>query len=854
MNKTEPFGFDIRNLPLVNMAYTATRHLNVTSRSLLLLKTLAMVLLCLLYTNTIVAQTTIVEGRVTDAKTGEGIAFAGLAFSGTTMGTTTDFNGYYIIETSKPADSLRCTFVGYDMQTVFIKRNQRQTVNFILQPTAYDIGVVEIRPGENPAHILLRKIIEHKPENDKSKFETYEYETYNKLQFDLNNFTEKISKRKALKQISFIFDNVDTSETGKAYLPVFITETVSDVYFQKNPLDKKEIVKASRVSGLKNESVSQFLGDMYQNLDIYDNSILLFDKNFVSPISNSGLLFYKYYLTDSTYMGEHWCYKVDFTPRFKQDLTFTGFFWVADTSFAIKKIQFQLNKDANLNFVKDFFVQQEYERFDGKYWMRTYEKVVADFNPLKTGTMGMYGRKTTYYRNIKVNQPIAEKALKGAANIEVRDDAMDKDDTYWANNRPDSLTKAEQTIYNMVDTIKTLPIYRNTVDLVYGFITGYLKAGPLELGPYYSIMSFNQLEGNRFRFGMRTSNKFSTRLELGGYGAYGLRDKEWKYYGGFRYMIGKRPRRVIGASYRHDVELLGLSNTSTVQLNIIASVGRRRPLDQLIRTTYATAYYEHEWFQGFSNTLTIAHKEYNPAGIFRFERLNPDGTLTQFGSIKTSEVTLTTYFAYDEKYVSGEFDRTSLGTRYPKLTLTTTFGFKGVLGSDFQYQKLKLNIDDRFRINPLGYTDYNIEIGKIFGKVPYPLLNIQTGNETFAYSSYYFNMANFYEFATDQYLRLFVTHHFDGLLFNKIPLFRKLKWREVATFKGVIGNVSAQNRSVYQFPSLMYDLGGKPYMEAGVGIENIFKVFRVDVVWRLTHLDHAEISKIGIRGALQVTF
>jgi hypothetical protein len=351
---------------------------------------------------------------------------------------------------------------------------------------------------------------------------------------------------------------------------------------------------------------------------------------------------------------------------------------------------------------------------------------------------------------------------------------------------------------------------------------------------------------------MRTSNNFSKRIEFSGYGAYGMRDKEWKYFGGFRYMIAKAPRQVVGGSYRHDIELLGLNNTSTIQLNVLASIGRRRPLDQLLLTTNATVYYEREWFSGFLNKITLSRKEWMP-GLFQFNRINPDNSTTSVSHFTTTEATLMTYFAYDEKYVNGEFDRTSLGTRYPRITLYATFGFKNVLGGSFNYQQLKLQIDDRFRYNPFGYTDFSLEAGKTFGSVPYPLLNIQTGNETYGYSSYYFNMTNFNEFACDQYVRLFATHHFDGLFLNKIPLLRKLKWREVATFKGVIGSLSAKNRNgVYQLPAGMYDLAGRPYMEVGVGIENIFKILRIDALWRLTHLNHPDVPKFGIRAAIQI--
>lgn len=817
-----------------------------------LYKAVVCLLVGLLFSFTLYSQNTIIEGKVTDAKTGEPIPFAAISLKGTSLGTVTDFDGNYTLEfTKRNADSLKCVSIGYITETVVFKKGIKQVQNFKLVPTSYSISEVVIRPGENPAHILLRKIIEKKPQNDKARYNTYNYEVYNKLQFDLMDFSEKLPNRKILKKIKFIFNNIDTTADGRRFLPFFMTESFSDFYFRKNPLDKKEIIKATKSSGVRNSSLSQFLGDSFIDFDIYNNFVKVASKSFISPIANSGLLFYKYTLADSAFIGNHWCYKVEFKTRAKQDLTFEGFFWVNDTSFAIKRIQMEVNKDANLNFIKTATVLQDYEPVDGKYWMRTEENIDAELDPIKEiGKSGLFVHKKTIYSNIKVNKPIEDKYLKGGNVIELTDDAMDKKEAYWDSIRPDTLTRTQASIYHIVDTLKSLPVYKRWEKIGYMAMTGFIPVGPFELGPYFSIFTTNTIEGSRYRFGFRTSNKFSRYVEFGLYGAYGVKDAKWKYGGNFRWRITKKRRQIISLDYKHDVELLGLSSRANLQLNIAASIGRRRPLNSLIFSSNANIFYEVDWFTGFTSKLTLTHRKFLPAGVFNFIR--PSDNPVTLPSLTTSEISLMTYFAYGDKYVGGQFDRVSAGTKYPAITLTATFGIKGIIGSQYNYQKLVLGIADRFRINPLGYTDYYIEAGKIFGTVPYPFFNVHIGNETYALSSEYFNMANFFEFATDKFARLNVTHHFDGLLFNRIPLIRKLKWRELVFFKTVTGRISEKNQNEMLLPQGMYDLKGKFYMETGVGIENIFKVFRIDVLWRLTHLDHADTPRIGIRGAIQI--
>ncbi|MFM1931097.1 MAG: hypothetical protein RL226_400, partial [Bacteroidota bacterium] len=356
-------------------------------------------LYCLLHAATAYAQKTVVKGRVTDAVTGEGMPFVNILFVGTKSGTNTDLDGYYTLETYYASDSLRASFIGYTPSTKKVKRDAVQTINFALSQTSVQLEAAVIKPTEeeNPAHPIVRGILRNKDINNREKLEAYEYELYNKVEFDLNNITEEFRNRKIWRSFDFVFDNIDSTEE-KIYLPVFMTESMSNFYYRKNPKTSKEIIRATKVSGVENSSVSQFLGDMYQNVNIYDNNIVVFGKSFVSPISNSGFAFYRYYLMDSAYIDNKWCYQIKFQPKRKQELTFDGEFWVNDTTYAIKIVEATIAKDANINYIHNLKVRQEYNEVENEVWMLTKDQLTIDFN-LTDKTMGFYGRKTTTYRD-----------------------------------------------------------------------------------------------------------------------------------------------------------------------------------------------------------------------------------------------------------------------------------------------------------------------------------------------------------------------------------------------------------------------------------------------------------------------
>lgn len=804
----------------------------------------------------------VISGKVFDAKTKEPLPFVNVILKGSTAGATSDFDGNYYIKTSQKGDSIVASYIGYKRFSVAIKKGIPQNVNVPMElfEEGVSLNEVVINPGENPAHKYIKAVIAHKEINNKRKLSGYEYEAYNKLEFDLNNIPKNLKDKRAFKPVKFIFDNVDSSNSSeKAFLPLFMIETLSEFYYRDEPKQKKEIIKASKITGFENQSVSQVMGDMYQNVNVYDNDIIVFGKNFKSPVCDNAIFNYKFYLEDSLYIVGKWCYHIRFKPRRKQELLFSGNLWIADSTFGVKRLEMSIPKDANINFITAANIIQEFTLEDS-VWMLQKDRLVIDFQPdigiSKKEGVGIYGRKTTSYKNIVVNKPKPNDFFKFGDNIIVEVDATKKTEEFWSIARHDSLTANEQKIYKMIDTIQTLPIYRSWVGVISVLVAGYKTIGNFEIGPYFNLMSYNQLEGPRFRFGGRTSSKFSRWYEISGYTAYGTRDEKWKYSVGFKTFLSKKPyRQLIGINYKSDLEILGQSQNGFSQDNFFASFFRRTPLNSLTRVDQTQVWYDHEWFQGFSNKVTFINRKLSPVGGFSYDFERATGDTIQKDYIRTSEIRFTTRFAFDEKYINGDFTRTSLGTKYPVLQLTYIKSLKQIYEGQYDYHKLVINVNDRIRFGQLlGYTDFSIEGGKIWGNVPYPLMELHGGNQTYIYDYMSYNMMNFYEFASDQYASFWMFHHFEGLFLNKIPLLKRLKWREVVTYKVLFGSVTDINKKELIFPTTLNSFNPRiPYQEASVGIENIFKFFRVDAFWRLTYKEQVK-SPFGIRAGFQMSF
>jgi hypothetical protein len=708
-------------------------------------------------------------------------------------------------------------------------------------------------PGENPAFEILRNISANKNKNNPDRFSSYQYHSYNKLRLDLNNVEENFKNQRILREFQFVFEHMDSSEVfGKNYLPVLISESTSRYYYTRNPTVEREVIEAFRISGIQNNTISQFSGKMYQKINVYDNFMTLFEPGFVSPIADFGRFYYKYVLEDSATFDGSYCYKISFKPKRKKERTFYGYFWVADTSFAIKKVQLRISKDANINFLNDLIAINEFNKVNDSTWFLSREDLMLDFF-ITDKTTGFFGRKTSVYDNIILDQPIPDSIADLKTDIYADEDKITKEDAYWEENRKVDLTEEEADIYEMVDSVTNVPTFKRIYGMIEMLVDYYYVLGPVEIGPYYTFYSFNPIEGHRFRFGGRTSNNFSTKLRLGGHIAYGTKDKEVKYGLGTEYMFNTNPRIYAGMSYYHDIRQLGKSQNAFLDDNFFASILRRNPNYKLTMVNQYNAFLEREWFQGFSNTFSVRYQELFPSDYVPFNVIVEGADPVSLEKIITAEVTLTTHFSYREKFLLGKFERKSLGSHYPTIDLDLTYGPKGFLNSQYDYFKMRLQFSDKVETNPLGYFRYRITGGKIFGTLPYPTLELHEGNETYAYDPYAFNMMNYYEFVSDEYMIFSVEHHFQGFFLNRIPGMRWLGLREVVTGKALIGRLNDRNKNVMEFPEGLTALS-KPYYEASVGIENILQLFRVDAMWRFSYRDHQNIQKFGFRISMQLTF
>jgi len=807
-------------------------------------------------------QKTKVYGVITDKITKETIPFATISFKGTKTGTTSDIDGNYLLESYYSSDSIIVSFVGYAPKTIGIKKDQSQKVNIALatsEKILTEFVVEASKKDENPAHALIKKVIDNKKINNRVKLDAYEYEVYNKIEFDINNLDEKFMNRKVFQKFDFVFDMIDSTDE-KPYLPIFIIESLSDYHYRRKPEEKKEIIKATKISGPENESISQYLGDMYQNINLYDNTMYIFGRQFISPTNNNMLLHYKLYLTDSGYIDNNWCYKLEFMPKRKSDLAFVGEMWVHDTTYAVKVFEASIAGDANINFINSYRIKQTFEQVEDEVWMMTLDETIADINPLENDKQkGFYGRKTTSYKNFVINKPRDDEFYNGT-DILVLDSVQNKSSEFWDEQRHIKLTEKENKIYHMIDTVKNLPIVKTYIDVIQTLVTGYKVLGPIELGPYSSIYSYNPIEGHRFSAGIQTSNDFSTQIMFKGNVAYGLTDEEWKYNLGTKFFISKskKPRRLVDIKYVNDVTQFDRQLFEPYSQNIISSFLRRNPYNKLINLEGLRVHYFHEWFEGFSNSISVSNYNIKALGdVLTFSKTQGPVT-SSVNSLYNSEITLGMRFAKDEKFVSGEFNRISLGSAKPIFELDASFGVKGVLNSGYDYQKVKFGVKDRVLLGYWGIFRYDLEIGKLWGTVPFPFLFIHNGNETWGYNNNDFNAMNIGEFMSDEYVSLSVAHYFGGVFLNRIPLLRKLKWRELITGKIVYGRLNDRHAQVLDLPSFSSSLSDKPYAEVSAGIENIFKVVRVDAIWRLTYLDNnaqdISVLRFGIRAKLQFEF
>lgn len=815
----------------------------------------------------LMAQQYKVSGVVRDAHSQEIIPFATLQFVHTQTGMVSNAEGKYLFELNViPSDSLLVRVMGYNILKLPVDKTlKEQTINFEVTRSDVSLKTYEVKANVNWALILLKQIIKHKPENNYNRLDNYKYEVYNKLELDMKNLNkEKLGKNRFTKPFAFILNNVDSTSEDKPFLPIFLTETLSDYYFQSSPRKTKEVIKAARTSGIDNESVTKFLGGMYQNINVYDNFIPVFDKQFVSPIHHNGAFYYDYSIADTQYINSQRFIKLNFTPKRKGENTFIGDIWVHDTTYAVQKTTLSVPRDANINFVHKISMVQEFRQLADSSWFLYKDKFIADFwapSPRPGKTFDFIGRKTTTYDNVITNDTAATNIFsdkKYPEAVVVLDSARARKDSFWMDNRPEDLSKNEEGIYKMVDTLQKMPLFRTYSNTIRFLATGYKPIGPIEWGPYYYLFSQNRLEGFRLRLDLGTTPKFNKDLYLYGYLAYGFKDQVYKGKMSALWLLKRHPRTYLYAAFTKDLDN-GTHYYDEVGTDNIFTLAIRKggvPQKFLMINEKRFEFFK-EYYSGFSHQVSLVHKEVRPfeplpTAAFYPKQSNGRDPLTSM------EVEVKFRYAFHEQFLEGNYYRISLGSKYPIAEFKFAAGIPGIANSGQQYQRMTLSVSDYVKLPPFGSFYYNVFGGKIFGTVPYTSLEVHPGNEIYYYNKYAFNMMNRFEFISDQYAGFNIEHTIGNGVFGYIPLIKKLKWRQFWTAKGVIGSLSESNQQLnlhngYPFKTLK----GDPYLELGTGIENIFKFLRVDFIWRVTpdvQPGEPANKRFGVFGSFKLQF
>ncbi len=802
------------------------------------------------------AQKTIVSGKVVDEASKEGIANVKIQFFNSKIGVLSDSLGNFNLETYYATDSLQFSFPGYATVRFKIKLDQTQVLNVKLAVKIANFEEITIRPpDELPSTRLHKKVIAHKKVNNREKLDAYEYELYNKIQLDGNNLGDKFNQIGLVKKLDFVLNYMDTSAEGQTFLPLVLSESVSDFYFTNNPKNKKEVVKATRVTGIENFTISQFLGDMYLEINVYDNIIDLFGKSFISPIANYSRSYYKYFLEDSTYIGTDWCYKLRFIPKRKGDLVFEGEMWIHDTTYAVKQIKANITGLANLNYIQDFYFEQDFKQIEQEVWMLTNEKLIADLR-LKQGTklIGLYARRSSSRKNFVVNTKRPKEFYKSDNTVEIMDGATNKTKEEWSELRHSALNLNEKGIDLMIDSLNKAPLFIKLKKLTYFAATGYFPLGKVELGSVFSLLSSNPVEKYRVSLGLRTSNDFSRRIELGGTLGYGFLDQRWKYGALIRYNVSPKKRALLSGYYNFNIEQIGQSPTAVALGSTFATVFSTAPFDKLTFVKKVGLNFEKDVKKDIVIFTGMEWKQFNPLGVTSYLCYNPSSQIIDtVNQIRTAEITARFRWTKDEEFISGAFDRTSVTSSFPILSIQAIFGVKGIFGSQYNYQKLEFQLEHNTQVGIFGRMKYGASVGYVFGITAYPFLKVHEGNQSLWLQTSTFNKLNFVEFVSDQYVSSFIENHWEGLFFDRIPLVNKLKMRLVTTGRIMYGGVSERHNQVMLMPSFVKKFGNVPYAELSIGIENIFKVLRVDLVWRMTH-NTPGISPLGVRANFSFNF
>lgn len=825
-----------------------------------------------------------IKGLVTDSVSGEPLPYVSIIVKGTTTGAATDLDGRFslTVPSSASGKMLEVSYLGYSTKQVPLKSGQSLSIQ--LAPTGIALNEVVVKPGreryrrrDNPAVAFVKNVIERRDANDPRNHDYYSYDRYQKMVFAMNDYKPKKREDGKTGKFDFLEEFIDTLDVGTTILPISEKEHFETVYYRRDPHSEKRLVKGDKSAGVdevfSRDGIQQFLNEAFREVDIFRNNIPLFLQRFVSPLSSLGPTFYKYYLMDTLEIDGQKCMDLGFVPFNSESFGFTGHLYVTlDSTYFVRRVLLNVPKDINLNFVSHMTIDQTFRREPDGTRLITKDDIRVNFK-LSEKSKGMFAQRLIVYSNHSFEPDTAQLAIfeQPAPSITLKE-AYTQTDKFWEENRPqEGRRRNPNTVDKLMAKLRSIPIFYITEKIVTILVSGYVPAtkdeanNKFEFGPMNTTISGNAIEGARFRVGGTTTPQFHKRLTLDGFAAYGVRDKKMKYDALVEYSFIDRkqyrkefPMHSIRFEYMYDINKLGQQYMYTSKDNFLLAIRRKRDT----RATYlrkAELTYTREHYNGISYSAVLRNKREYATPYAVFDRINADGSLTSLDHYDMTELELNFRYGYNEKFYQTRNNRIPITFDAWVFNLSHVMGWKGFLGSSYNYQRTDIGLQKRLWFSAFGYTDIILKAGKVWTKVPYPLLILPNANLSYTIQPEAYTNMNAMEFINDEYASWDVTYYMNGLLLNRIPLIKKLKWREVFCFRGLWGHLSDKNNpakstGLFAFPEGSMTLGKAPYMEASVGIENIFKFLRLDYVWRLNYRDNPDIQTHGVRCTMRIQF
>ncbi len=832
-----------------------------------------------------------IQGVVTDSLTNDPIPYLSVFYEGKGVGSITDNDGNYKVETRKGWNKLTFSAVGYVTKVVNIIPGVTKNLNVRMRPDDIMLDEVVVKPKRekysrknNPAVELMKKVIAHKKNNKLSENDYYQYNKYQKITMSLNDVTPEMLEKGMYKKMPFLKDQIELcEETNKFILPISVDETASQKIYRKHPKSEKTIIKGMSSTGVNElfatgDMLSTVLKDVFTDVNIYDNDIRLLQYPFISPISSSDAIsFYKFYIMDTTFVDKDKCFHLTFVPNNSQDFGFTGHLYVlADSSYTVKKCTMNLPKKSGVNFVDNMDIIQEFEQLPNGEWVLKTDDMIVEMTLMKI-MQGFQIRRTTRYSDYAFDELPQQLFKRKGAEIKEAD-AMMRGDDFWNQYRPVPLTQTESSMDMLVKRLEQMPGFKYVIFVLKAFIENFVETGTKEhpskvdIGPVNTMISNNYIDGVRLRMSAQTTANLNPHLFLKGYYAYGFKDHRSKYMGEVEYSFNKKeylprefPKNSITFSYQYDVMSPTDKFLKTDKDNVFVSF-KTSTVDQMSYVRNIALKYENETQFGLKTTVEVKHSTDEPTGGLAY--ITNDDQKTLVPEIQTMEASLAFRYAPGETFVNTKQRRIPVSFDAPVFTLSHTAGFKGVLGGEYNYNLTEIGLYKRFWFSSWGKIDMFVKGGAQWNKVPFPLLIMPAANLSYILQRETFNLINNMEFLNDRYASLDVSWDLNGKIFNRIPLLKKLKWREAIGFKMLYGHLTDKNNpmkhpgdsELFLFPTrdgrpTSFVMDPKtPYMECSVGIHNIFKILHIDYVRRLNYLDHPDANKWGVRFMVMMTF